>query len=194
MINNGIPSKKIVVGKPATQIDASNTGIVNSVDLGNWCLRAYQEMNWTAGVMFWQYKSDGAGIIINNAAAQLIKASGGSSAVIPVITNTTTITNSTTTNITTPNTTTNTTTQPQTNNSTVIPIPPSGNRINYPIRFTYIDALNSWWPASAIAAGMATPGFAKNHTYNYVALAFWTTGGSADIAKVWENPITFMGG
>ncbi len=195
MINNGIPSKKIVVGKPATQADASNTGIVSSVDLGNWCVKAYQELNWTAGVMFWQYKSDGAGTIINNAAAQLIKAIGGSSTVIPVTTNTTTNTTNVITNTTTTNTTNvvaNTTTTNTTNIST-IPIPPSGNRISYPIRFIYVDSLNSWWPASAIAAGMATPGFAQNHTYNYVALAFWTTGGSADTAKVWENPIAFMG-
>lgn len=40
MINNGIPSHKIVVGKPATQADAANTGTVNTVDLGAWCLRA----------------------------------------------------------------------------------------------------------------------------------------------------------
>ena len=188
MINNGIPSKKIVVGKPATQADASNTGIVNSVDLGNWCVRAYQELNWTAGVMFWQYKSDANGTIINNAAGQLIKALGESSAAKPVVANSTTTITNTTTNTTT--TTSNTTTQ---NNISTVPIPPSGNRVSYPIRFTYVNSLNSWWPASAIAAGMATPGFAQNHTYNYVALAFWTTGGSADIAKVWENPIVYMG-
>lgn len=40
MINNGIPSHKIVVGKPATQADAANTGTVNTADLGAWCLRA----------------------------------------------------------------------------------------------------------------------------------------------------------
>ena len=144
--------------------------------------------------MFCLYKNDSNGIIIYNAAAQLISALGGSSAVIPVVANTTNIiTNTTITTNTTTNTTittTNTTTQ---KNISTIPIPPSGNRVSYPIRFTYINTLNSWWPASAIAAGMATPGFAQNHTYNYVALAFWTTGGSADTAKVWENPIAYMG-
>jgi len=42
MINNGIPSEKIVVGKPATQADAANTGTVSTIDLGNWCVRAFQ--------------------------------------------------------------------------------------------------------------------------------------------------------
>jgi hypothetical protein len=32
---------------------------------------------------------------------------------------------------------------------------------------------------------MGVPGFAKNHSYNYIALAFWTYGRSADIANVW---------
>lgn len=41
MIANGIPSNKIVVGKPATQADAANTGTVNPTDLGNWCMQAY---------------------------------------------------------------------------------------------------------------------------------------------------------
>jgi hypothetical protein len=42
MIANGIPSSKIVVGKPATQADVMNSGLVDSANLGNWCLRAYQ--------------------------------------------------------------------------------------------------------------------------------------------------------
>lgn len=36
----GIPLNKIVVGKPATQQDASNTGLVSHEDLGNWAMRA----------------------------------------------------------------------------------------------------------------------------------------------------------
>jgi chitinase len=42
MIDAGIPSNKIVVGKPATPSDASNTGFVNNVDFGNWCVKANQ--------------------------------------------------------------------------------------------------------------------------------------------------------
>jgi chitinase len=58
IISQGIPSEKIVVGKPATQSDASNSGTVSTTDLGNWCVKAYNEFGWYAGVMFWQYKSD----------------------------------------------------------------------------------------------------------------------------------------
>jgi len=41
LIDVGIPMNKIVVGKPATQVDAANTGTVSTTDLGNWCVRAY---------------------------------------------------------------------------------------------------------------------------------------------------------
>jgi chitinase len=41
LISSGIPMNKIVVGKPATQADATNTGTVSSSDLGNWCVKAY---------------------------------------------------------------------------------------------------------------------------------------------------------
>lgn len=58
IIQRGIPANKIVVGKPVTPGDASNTGWVSSNDLGQWTTTAYQTMNWYAGVMFWQYASD----------------------------------------------------------------------------------------------------------------------------------------
>ena len=119
-----------------------------------------------------------SGQIISNAAGQLIKAVGGGGTITPVINNVTILNN-------TSPTTNNTTTNNTTSNSTVVPvIPPSGNRISYPIRFAYVNSLTAWWPASAIAAGFAVPGFAKNHTYNYVALAFWTSNaGAVDAAK-----------
>ena len=41
LIDVGIPMNKIVVGKPATQVDAANTGTVSTIDLGNWCVQAY---------------------------------------------------------------------------------------------------------------------------------------------------------
>ena len=37
----GIPLKKIVVGKPVTLRDVSNTGFVNQTDLGTWAAKAY---------------------------------------------------------------------------------------------------------------------------------------------------------
>ena len=50
--------KKIVIGKPVTQAAATNTGLVSSIDLGNWFYRAYVEYGWDTGVMYWQYKHD----------------------------------------------------------------------------------------------------------------------------------------
>ena len=37
----GIPANKIVVGKPAAQIDVMNTGLVSMTDLGTWTTRAF---------------------------------------------------------------------------------------------------------------------------------------------------------
>lgn len=40
-MDRGIPSHKIIVGKPCTQGDAMNTGYTSSVDLGNWAAKAF---------------------------------------------------------------------------------------------------------------------------------------------------------
>ena len=58
IIKRGIPSNKIVVGKPVTIADAANTGYVSSTDLGKWISTAYSSLRWYAGVMYWQYISD----------------------------------------------------------------------------------------------------------------------------------------
>jgi len=50
----GIPLNKIVVGKPMLVSDASN-GYVNPSQLGLWFNQAKQELNWNAGLMFWQF-------------------------------------------------------------------------------------------------------------------------------------------
>jgi hypothetical protein len=47
-------------------------------------------------------------------------------------------------------------------------------RLDYPIRFTYINRITDWWPPSNTLAQMAVPGYAQTHSYNYVALTFWT--------------------
>jgi len=57
---------------------------------------------------------------------------------------------------------------------------------------TYIDSMNSWWPPEKIAAGMGVPGYGVNNSYNVVNFAFWTTGGSVDIALVWEKLFTYV--
>lgn len=65
-------------------------------------------------------------------------------------------------------------------------------KISYPVRLTYINKLKQWWPPSAIASSMGVPDY-SNHSYNYVALSFWTYAGCVDVAKVWESPSKFMG-
>jgi chitinase len=67
----GIPLDKIVVGKPVTTGDATNTGYMDKHALGEAVVRAYKEGNWHAGVMFWQFISDTGGQTINAACSQL---------------------------------------------------------------------------------------------------------------------------
>jgi chitinase len=42
IIARGVPSKKIIVGKPSTAADASGTGYVDSITLGQWITQAYK--------------------------------------------------------------------------------------------------------------------------------------------------------
>ena len=71
IIKRGIPSKKIVIGKPVTAADAANTGWVNHDDLGKWVAQAYQQNKWFAGIMYWQYVSDVGGNAIKSSAGFL---------------------------------------------------------------------------------------------------------------------------
>jgi len=59
MTEKGIPSNKIVVGKPVTTGDASNTGYVQ-VDALRQIFQTARG-TWSAGFMGWQYKSDSDG-------------------------------------------------------------------------------------------------------------------------------------
>jgi hypothetical protein len=52
---------------------------------------------------------------------------------------------------------------------------------------TYVDALNSWWPAESIAAAMGVPGFGDANPYNVFLYAFWLSTGPADIALVFSK-------
>lgn len=67
---------KIVVGKPSTRTDATNTGFVEAADLGNWTNKAFKDLGWFAGVMYWQYFSDSKGTLIDRATSSLIKNCG----------------------------------------------------------------------------------------------------------------------
>lgn len=61
IVARGVPSKKLVVGKPVTQGDASNTGVINLATLGSALTQGYKDYKWYAGAMFWQYPSDSSG-------------------------------------------------------------------------------------------------------------------------------------
>ena len=46
MIDKGIDKDKIIIGKPVTTGDASNTGWISASDLGTWSARANKEFGW----------------------------------------------------------------------------------------------------------------------------------------------------
>jgi chitinase len=56
----------------------------------------------------------------------------------------------------------------------------------------YLDAINSWWPPTAIAAAMGVPGYAHNTSFNIINLSFWLNSGSADAALLWANVYTYV--
>ena len=64
-------------------------------------------------------------------------------------------------------------------------------KINYPIKFTYVNRISRWWPPEAILADIGVPGYAFNTLYDHFALAFWTSEGPVDMAKFWADPITY---
>jgi chitinase len=55
MVTSGVSREKIVIGKPATKSDLSNTGYVLPMDLKNWCLQYNKAFR---GFFSWQYLSD----------------------------------------------------------------------------------------------------------------------------------------
>lgn len=65
IISRGVPPKKIIVGKPVTPSDASNTGWMDSSVLGAALSKGYDDYKWYGGAMFWQYPSDLGGQVIS---------------------------------------------------------------------------------------------------------------------------------
>ncbi|EAR94987.1 glycoside hydrolase family 18 protein (macronuclear) [Tetrahymena thermophila SB210] len=55
----GVPLHKLVLGKPATPADASNTGYINPTSLGKICTEAREKLGYELpGFFIWQYKND----------------------------------------------------------------------------------------------------------------------------------------
>ena len=68
------------------------------------------------------------------------------------------------------------------------------HKINYPVRFTYINKINNWWPPEKILADLGVPEHSNYHIYNHIALAFWTfNNGPVDIALLWSDPMKYFG-
>jgi hypothetical protein len=59
-----VPSNKIILGKPATTIDASN-GWMSAADLNKAIKDNYAVSGWKAGIMLWQFTSDINGTFTN---------------------------------------------------------------------------------------------------------------------------------
>ena len=57
-MSRGIPSNQIVIGKPATEKDAINTGFMDPTTLGWGLTLGFYQSNWFSGVALWQYDSD----------------------------------------------------------------------------------------------------------------------------------------
>lgn len=62
----GVPLEKIVIGKPVGPGDATNTGLVDALSLGQWAAQGRQELGWEAGIMTWQYASDSYGNFVKS--------------------------------------------------------------------------------------------------------------------------------
>lgn len=68
----GVPLQKLIVVKPITSSDATNTGWMSGADLGAAVVKAYNDLGWYGGVGHWQYSSDYSGATLTAAAGQLI--------------------------------------------------------------------------------------------------------------------------
>ena len=69
----------------------------------------------------------------------------------------------------------------------------SSANISYPIKYTYINLID-WTSADSIVSSLGVPDHSTPHNYNYIALTFYLCdSGPADIAKLWENPVQYMG-
>ena len=71
MVANGVAPEKIVVGKPVTTGDATNTGWMAAADLAVAFTKASAELGWSAGAMTWQFPSDADGAFVATLASAL---------------------------------------------------------------------------------------------------------------------------
>lgn len=67
------------------------------------------------------------------------------------------------------------------------------HHIDYPIRFTYVNHIETWWPQNSLLEGLGVPGYGSPSRYNYMAFSFWTSNkGPMDAAEAWNNPLKYL--
>ena len=69
-----MPFNQIVIGKPVTTSDASNTGWMDKNALAAAVRKGRAELGWSAGFMYWQYFSDMNGDVIKTVMAEVKQA------------------------------------------------------------------------------------------------------------------------
>ncbi|ORX36222.1 glycoside hydrolase superfamily [Kockovaella imperatae] len=62
--SSGIPLNKLVIGKPLNGEDVSNSGLMDAATLGQ-CYQMAKSNGWNAGIMVWQWETDGAPAFLN---------------------------------------------------------------------------------------------------------------------------------
>jgi hypothetical protein len=157
---------KIVVGKPATTIDANPASYMTPATLNSAFVAAYQFNHWKTGVMFWQLSSDPNGTIVQQSMSGLLAAIGNSA--------------------------TNTTSNPSTNLTINITTNPTNPvlTISYPIKYTCVNTILNTSSDENILKSLAVPISSSVPGYNYVSLYSWTyNSASQDILLLWSNPI-----
>ena len=65
--------------------------------------------------------------------------------------------------------------------------------IQYPIKFAYVNKVLDWSSPEGLAKSIGVPGY-SDHSYNYIALTFWTCNrGPLDAAILWQNAAHHFG-
>jgi hypothetical protein len=186
----GVPSHKVILGKPASTVDANN-GLMSSADLNKAIKDNYAYNRWNAGIMFWQFTSDINGTFTKEVAAGVLSPN-------PSFTASSAISKPSTPTTPSPSSTPSTPTIPSKPVVSDRIIPSYNSKVassSTPVKFIYINRLTTWWGNLTVPAALAVPGFtATPLPFTHVALTFWTYPGNAlDASGMWANIASNMG-
>jgi chitinase len=70
IIDSGVTSSKVLIGKPAAAAGATNTGYMDPSALAT-CVSQAKSKGWDAGVMLWQHTLDPSGSVVSKLASAL---------------------------------------------------------------------------------------------------------------------------